>query len=136
MTERMTRNEAWGYFEHALTNTVAVEKGELACLDTSTGFLTKGGVSTTLRPIGYFTTNGTGDGTTKFRVRLFNEIRIHWWDNDSGTAVTAADIGSECFILDDRTVSGLGTGRSSAGRVWAVNATNGVAVEMVGFSAG
>jgi len=129
----MTRNESWAYFEHALTNAIAVERGEMAVLDTSTGLLTKGAVSVTLRPIGYFEADGTGDGTTEFRVRLFDDIRIHWWENDAGTPIVAADIGTVCHILDERTVSGDPTARSAAGRVWAVDATKGVAVEMIGF---
>lgn len=136
MVQRMTRNEAWGWFEGVLTAAIAAEKGEMACIDTATGLLTIGGVSLTLRPIGYFDEDLTGDGTLTVRVRLFDEIRVHWWDNDSGgTPVVATDLGNLCYILDDRTVSGssgLGT-RSPAGRVWAVNTTNGVAVEMVGF---
>jgi hypothetical protein len=133
MTARMTRNEAWAYFEHPLTAAQVAERGKLACLDTSTGLLVLGAVSATLRPIGYFDEDATGDGTTNVRVRLFREIRIHWWDNDGATAVVAADIGSLCYILDDTTVSGDPTARSAAGRVWAVNTTNGVAVEMIGF---
>jgi len=131
----MKRVEAWDHFELALTNAVDVERGEMAVLDTATGLLTKGVTSATQRPIGYFTEDGTGDGTTPFRVELFDEIRIHWWDNDGATAVVAADIGSLCYILDERTVTGDATGASAAGRVWAVNATNGVAVEMIGFDA-
>lgn len=134
MTARMTRNEAWSYFEGPLTNAEAVERGEMACIDTSTGLLVAGQVSVSLRPIGYFDEDATGDGTTNVRVRLFDEIRVHWFDNDSGgTPVVATDLGNICAILDARTVSGDLTGRSAAGRVWAVNATNGVAVEMNGF---
>ncbi len=131
MTARMTRREAWAYFEGPLTNAIAVERGEMACIDSSTGLLDKGKVSTTLIPIGYFEEDGTGDGTTNFRVRLFKELSLHWWDNDSGTPVVAADLGSLCYILDDRTVSGDSTARSVAGRVWAINATLGVLVAMV-----
>lgn len=134
MVARMTRNEAWEYFERPLTNTQVAERGEMACLDTATGLLALGDTSTTLRPIGYFDEDATGDGTTNVRVRLFDEIRVHWFTNDTGgTPVVAADIGSLCWILDERTVTGNATGASPAGRVWAINATNGVAVEMVGF---
>jgi len=131
MTARMTRNEAWGFFEGPLTNAVFVERGVLACIDTATGLLDKGGVSLTLTPIGYFEEDGTGDGVTTFRVRLFREIRVHAWDNDTaGTPVVATDLGNPCYILDERTVSGsdgVGT-RSVAGTVWGVDATNGVLV--------
>ena len=136
MTARMTRNEAWSYFEHPLTAAAVAERGKMACLDTSTGLLALGATSTTLRPIGYFDEDATGDGTTNVRVRLFDEIRVHWWANDdAGTPVVAADVGSLCYVLDDATVTGDATGASSAGRVWGLNATNGVAVEMSGFDA-
>jgi hypothetical protein len=136
MTARMTRNEAWSYAEIAMTNAVAFERGELAVVDTATGLLTKGAASTTQIPIGYFESDGTGDGSTAVRVRLFKEVVIHWWDNDTVTPVVAADLLSPCYIKDDRTVTGDATGASAAGRVWAVNTTNGVAVEMFGFAAG
>ncbi len=133
----MTRNEAWGWFEHPLTTAQTAEKGEIACLDTATGLLAVGAAGVaTLRPIGYFDveTLTTGDGTTKVRVRLFDEIRVHWFANDSGgTPVVAADVGSLCYIFDKVTVTGASAGNSVAGRVWAVNATYGVAFEPVGF---
>lgn len=136
MAQRMKRIETWGYAEFVLTNAVAVEKGEMVCLDTSTaGEVTKGAVSATLRPIGYADSDLTGDGTLKLRIQLFKEIRLHWWDNDTGTAVAATDIGDVCYIEDDRTVTAATTGRSIAGRVWGIDATNGVLVEMLGFSA-
>lgn len=133
MTDRMTRKEVWAYFEHALTAAVVAEKGKIAAIDTATGLLTKGATSATLRPIGYFDQDATGDGTTKVRVRLFADVTLHWFSNDVGTPVVAADLGKVCYILNDTTVTGASAGASVAGRVWAVNASLGVAVEMLGF---
>lgn len=133
MTERARRKATWGSFTHTLTNAVQAEKGKIACLDTSTGLLTKAGTSTTLKPIGYFKTSVLGDGTLTVEVDLFDEIEIHFFANDTGTAVVAADIGSPCYLKDDVTVSGDNTGRSTAGQVWGVSTLNGVAVQMVGF---
>lgn len=130
---RTTRNEAWSTFRHVLTNAIAAVKGEIACLDTATGLLTVGATSATLKPIGYFDEDLAGDGTLRVNVRLFKETRIHWFDNDVATAVVAADIGSDAYVLDGETVTGDATGASVAGQVWAVNTLNGVAVEMVGF---
>lgn len=135
MARRTHRIEAWGWFEHPLTTAEVGEKGEMVCLDTANGLLRMGQVSLTLRPIGTLD-NGdgttTGDGTTKVRVRLFKEIRIHWFENDTaGTPVVAADIGSLAFVLDAFTVSGDSTGRSTAGRVWAVSTSLGVLMSMV-----
>jgi hypothetical protein len=129
--ERMTRNEAWSYFEHTLTSAVVAEKGKMACIDTATGLVTKGGTSTTLLPVGYFEESKTGDGTAKVRVRFFRERRLHRWDNSGTDAVAAADIGNLCYVEDDTTVAATdGTSTlSPAGRVFAVT-TDHVLVEM------
>lgn len=37
--------------------------------------------------------------------------------NDTGTAVASTDVGSDCYVLDDQTVTGDNTGRSVAGEV-------------------
>lgn len=129
MTERMTRESDWGYAALPLTNLEVAEKGKLACIDTSTGLVVKGKTSTTLLPIGYFYESKTGDGVALVQIKLFREVRLHWWDNDSGTPVVATDLGDECYIKDDATVTMDSTGASKAGRVWAVSATHGVLVE-------
>lgn len=137
MADRMTKKKWLEYVALALTNAVSVEKGEMAVVDTSTGLLTKGAVSATLIPIGYFEESGDGDGSTLFRVRLFQGVWIHFWENDTGgTPVAAADLLGPCYIHDDRTVSGDGTGKSTAGRVWVIDSVDGVGVEMQGFAAG
>lgn len=137
MAQRATKKKWLEYVKIALTNAIAVEKGEMACIDTATGLLTVGATSTTLIPIGYFEEDGTGDGSALFKVRLFHGVWVHFWDNDSGgTPVVAADLLGPCYILDDRTVTGNATGASVAGRVWAIDSIDGVAVEMQGFNAG
>lgn len=134
MARRTHRIEDWAWFEHPLTTAEVGEKGEMVCLDESNGLLRMGQVSLTLRPIGTLD-NGdgttTGDGTTKVRVKLFDQIRIHWFENDVATPVVAADIGGLAYILDAFTVSGDSTGRSVAGRVWSVNTSLGVLMSMV-----
>lgn len=127
---RMVRNESWGGFEHTLASGVEAVQGEMACIDTSTGLLTVGAVGGDLLFVGHFKETVTGDGTRKVRVRFLAEKHLTWFDNDTaGTPVAADDIGSECFILNPRTVSADGTGRSAIGRVWAVHGTHGVLVE-------
>lgn len=129
---RMTRTESWSYFEHTLANTEVAEEGHMACLDTATALIVAGQPSTTLRPIGYFDEDLTGDGAKQVRVLLFRELQLHWWDNDvAPNDVQAADIGNDAFILDSRTVSasdGTAT-RSTAGTVWAVHSIYGVLIE-------
>lgn len=49
--------------------------------------------------------------------RVTIERGAHLWDNDATNPVTAAHIGSNCYIVDDCTVTALATGSSIAGKV-------------------
>lgn len=112
---------------------VKVFQGGIACIDTSSGNITKGAASTTLLKIGEFAesvdNSGGSAGALSVLVSLDREIVARWYDNDTGTAVTASDVGQDCYILDDHTVTFSATGNSKAGRVWAVDSVKGVLVE-------
>lgn len=116
-----------------LKSAEVAHEGGLACIDKADGSLVRGKPGTTLIPIGLFIdlpeTGLTGDGVKTVKVRLFKEVWAWWFVNDTGTAVVDANFAEECYVLDDQTVSGDGTARSKAGRVWAVDATKGVLVE-------
>jgi len=133
MAQRSRRILTWKRMALPLTNAVAVEKGELICIDTATGLFDKGGVSTTLLPVGYADEDLTGDGTVLLHVTLFDEKRLHVWDNDTGTPVTAADIGSDAYIVDERSVSSSSATntRSVAGRIFGVT-SEGVIIDPSG----
>ena len=107
--------------------------GSLVAVDTSDGFITSGAVSTTLIAAGVVvasegsstenvdnSSGSDGDVLAEFRNGIF------FLENDGGTAVVQADVGSDCFILDDQTVSGDGTGRSVAGTVYQVDTASGL----------
>lgn len=129
MTERMVIEANWGYIPLVLKSGEVAEKGHLACLDTTqSGKVVKGATSATLIPIGIFQESFTGDGGKKISIKLFQEIKAFWWDNDSGTAVVAADIGTWAYIKDSHTVSGDDTGRSVAGLVLALDSAKGVLI--------
>jgi hypothetical protein len=125
----MTKNEPWGAAKLPLTLNEVAEEGHMACVDTATGLIVKGQTGTTLIPIGYFAEGKTGDGVTGVKIRLFREVFLHWWENDTDTPVLATDFGSEVYIKDSHTVSKDSTGRSKGGRVWGVSPTDGVLVE-------
>ena len=130
MTERMVIEANWGYHQFVLTDTKVAEKGHMACLDLSTGEVVPGEAQTDLLPIGWFHESLTGDGVKQVNVRLFNEIKAGWWDNDSNpNDVAASDVGNTCYIKDSHTVSMDATGRSAAGRILAVSSTKGVLVQ-------
>lgn len=127
--ERMQIEAHWGYIPLVLKNGDLAEKGKLACLDLSlSGQVCKGRKATGLIPLGVFGETLTGDGTKTVIVKLFNEYRLNWWANDTVTAVTAAEIGTLCYIKDDVTVTGDDTGASPAGLTLKVDAVKGVLV--------
>lgn len=127
--ERMVIEAHWGYKPFVLKSGDLAEKGKFACLDTANlGKIVKGRTATTLFPIGVFNETMTGDGVKEISVKLFHEIQLIWWNNDSGTAVVAGDILSLCYMVDDQTVSGDSTGRSPAGIVMGLDAVKGVLV--------
>jgi hypothetical protein len=114
-------------------------KGAIACFDSSAaGYVVQGKASTTLTRIGVFaeTVDNTGGsaGALLVNVELDREIMGQWFANDAGTAVVAANIGTDVYILDDHTVTGDSTGHSKAGRCWKVDSQLGVAVELLGVT--
>jgi hypothetical protein len=109
-----------------------VYQGGAACVDTSTGFVAKAFVSTTLVPIGVFTENQLTTGNGLVHVTLNREVTARWFANSTaGDLVVTADTMKDVYFVDDQTVaktSGTNT-RSVAGRVWKVDAVKGVLVE-------
>lgn len=129
MTERMVIEANWGYYPFVLKTGEVAEKGHMACIDTSaSGKVVKGAASTTLIPIGIFQESFTGDDVKKIIVKLFQEVKAFWWDNDTGTALDATDIGGWAYIKDSHTVTGSSTGASVAGLVLAIDSAKGVLV--------
>lgn len=128
----MLKQERWKQHLFPLSAGETAWKGGMACLDTSSGEVVPGQASTTLIPIGVFAQdkdNSAGGSAIPVNVDLFYEITVTWWVNDTGTAVVSSDVGGNCYILDDNTVTGDNSGASIAGRVWLVDTVKGVAVE-------
>lgn len=117
-----------------LAGSTAAYQGGIACGDTSVGLVTKGAAgSTTLLRIGLFAEtidNSASTATAKVLVSLDKEIITQWFDNATGAnAVLATDLFNDVYMLDDHTVTKASSGNSKAGRVWAVDALKGVAVQ-------
>ncbi len=77
---------------------------------------------------------------TLVKVNLIREVRAEWFAQDATfTGVVAPggassmDVGKLAYMLDDQTVTATASGRSIAGRVWAVE-TRGVLVERANTS--
>lgn len=104
--------------------------GALVARDAS-GNATPGAVATTLRGVGRAEAHADNTGGTAGAISVDIRKGIFRFDNSaSGDLITNADIGADCFIVDDHTVAktnGTST-RSVAGRVFDVDA-NGVWVK-------
>ena len=104
--------------------------GTIAARDAN-GRLTKGATATTLRGVGVFvadydnTSGAAGAFNAEARVGIFA-----FANSASGDAITKADIGADCYIVDDQTVAKTHATntRSIAGRVFDVD-TDGVWVD-------
>lgn len=128
--ERMRSVERWTYKTFPLAVGNKAWKGGIACLDLSTGKVEPGHAETDLFVIGTFAETVDATAAEKqVNVNFGMEIEVEWFDNSLSNAVAAANVGSLCYVEDDQTVTTSPTGASIAGRVWAVNATDGVAVQ-------
>lgn len=121
---RMTKRRDGDIFERPMAATKIVFEGGMVCL-TATGFATPGATATTLVADGVATAtvnNAAGaDGAISVTVR---KGTFHFFNSAAGDAITRAEIGDTCFIVDDQTVAktnGGGT-RSQAGRIVDVDA--------------
>lgn len=89
------------------------------------GFAVPGSTSTTLRGAGSALHGANNTGGTDGAIRVRLDKRPACFANSAAAdAITLADIGKDCFIVDDQTVAktdGAGT-RSIAGKVFDVDA--------------
>ena len=118
-----------------LAASTAVYQGGMAVGNTADGTVTKGVAgTTTFQRIGLFAEsldNSASTATTTVMVRLDCEVHCQWFDNATGAnKVLAANCFSTCYILDDHTVTLASSSNSKAGRVWGVDSTKGVLVEV------
>lgn len=60
------------------------------------------------------------NGAINVTFELSQTIRVYLFANDSGTPLTKADVWAPCYGVDNQTVSGDDTGRSSSGTVFEV----------------
>ncbi len=129
---RQRAYERWKYHRFTLASGNKALQGGVAAINQSSGKVVPGDADTDLFVIGSFAE--TVDATSAdqpVNVELPDEIQVEWLENDTGSAVVAADVGSLCYLLDDQTVTASASGNSIAGRVWAVDAAQGVAVEFL-----
>ncbi len=129
--DRNTKKREGAIYSAPVAADVVIHGGALVALDAS-GNLTPGAVATTLIAAGRAkgavdnSDGSAGDKTAEYEKGVF-----HYKNSASADAITRAEIGDNCYIVDDETVaktSGSNT-RSVAGRIMDVDA-NGVWVEI------
>jgi hypothetical protein len=92
----------------------------------ATGYATKGATAATLTYLGraeeFVDNTGGADGAKTIMVRRGKAFK---WKNSAGDAVTQAELGKTCYIVDDETVSKSNAGgntQSAAGKVVGIDA--------------
>lgn len=98
--------------------------GAIVCVN-ATGYAVPGATSPTLKAVGVAErrVDNTGGAAGALCVRC-RKGPHHFANSAAGDAITLADVGSDCYIVDDQTVAKTHATntRSVAGRVFDVNA--------------
>jgi hypothetical protein len=116
---RNTRQKPGELYALPIALAQKIYAGAIVCRS-ATGFAVKGSTSTTLKAVGVAdrtvdnTTGADGADTAKYRSGCFNLA-----NSAAGDLITNADVGNDCFIVDDQTVAKTNGGatRSIAGKV-------------------
>ena len=134
--DRDTKQRSGAVFNRKVAAGVTIYKGALVALNAS-GFLVPGSAATTLKADGVCKAGAVG-GASNGDVEAEVERGVFRFANSAaGDAITIADIGNDCFIVDDQTVAltnGTNT-RSVAGKIEDVDAL-GVWVRFTGGQLG
>ncbi|MGB6054036.1 MAG: hypothetical protein WBG17_02225 [Burkholderiaceae bacterium] len=107
-------------FEYPVKSGAKIFTGSIVAISTANGFATKGATATTLKCVGVAqeqadNTNGA-DGDIRVKVRR----GVFRFANSASTdAITLADVGADCYLVDDQTVAKTSNtnARSVAGKV-------------------
>jgi hypothetical protein len=125
-TIRITRQREGTYDTLLLEEDAVILGGTIVCLNAA-GYAVPGTSATGLIAWGIATesvdnTDGA-DGAKKVAVETSRGRKDFFFLNDTGTAVAQADVGNDCYVLDNQTVTGDSTGRSVCGIVIEVTST-------------
>lgn len=106
-------------FEFPVAASTKLFAGSLVCINSS-GLATKGAVSTTLKAVGVATeaADNSAGAASAIRVKT-RRGTFRFANSTAGDLIALADVGSDCYIVDDQTVAktnGTST-RSVAGKI-------------------
>lgn len=111
-------------FEFPVAAATQLFAGGIACINSS-GYLTKGAASTTLKCVG-ITVEGVNN--TGAAAAVSGKVRrgcFRFGNSSDGDLIALADIGADCYIVDDQTVAKTNgsSSRSVAGKIRDVDAS-------------
>lgn len=123
-TDRNTLRRDGSVIEPPVASAAKIFAGALVAIN-ATGFAVRGSTATTIKGAGVAlhradNTNGA-DGDIRVEV---SKLPARFGNSASTDAITLADIGADCYIVDDQTVAktnGSNT-RSRAGKIFDVDA--------------
>jgi len=104
-TERNTPRRDGHFYELPVATGVKLFAGALAAVDSS-GNVTKGQTATGLKGLGRVerTADNSAGDAGDILARVESSI-FRWANSSAGDAITAADVGVVCYIVDDQTVA-------------------------------
>lgn len=129
-SDRNTPERDGKSFSFAVAAAAKIFAGALVCLN-ATGYAVKGATATGLKAQGRAEeqVDNTSGADGALSIKVAKGV-FRFANSAAGDAITAAEIGSTCYIVDDQTVAktdGTGT-RSAAGKIVDVD-VNGVWVQ-------
>lgn len=134
---RDTKQRSGAVFSRGVAANAVIHAGSLVALNAA-GDLVPGAVAATLKADGVAQDSVTGSAVAG-AVLCVVERGVYRFENSAAAdLITKADVGTDCFILDDQTVARTNPGgntRSIAGRVESVDAL-GVWVRFAGGQLG
>lgn len=130
-TDRATPRRDAVQFEFPVAASTKIYAGSIVCINSS-GLATKGAVATTLKCVGI--ADALADNSAGAASAINVKVRrgcYQFANSASGDLIALADVGADCYIVDDQTVAKTngGSTRSVAGKIRDVDA-NGVWVEI------
>lgn len=103
--DRNTPRLEGGVYEAGVAATTKLFGGSLGCFNAA-GYLVPGSTATTLKAAGRIekqvdnTGGGAGAKSAKYRPGIYR-----FGNSASGDLITIADVGADCYIVDDQTVA-------------------------------
>lgn len=111
-------------FEFPVAASTLIHAGSLVCINSSS-LATKGAVATTLKCVGIATERADNSAGLASAIRV--KVRrgcFRFGNSTAADLIALADIGADCYIVDDQTVAKTNGGatRSVAGKIRDVDA--------------